>query len=267
MNNNNYFEIDYKSKTLNRSRTTSGVEEFNFLINRSQSQIIEKIKNFNNNLDFILEIGCQGSLGNSIYKNLAPNQQLTVDMSLSRLNYNDRSSIKLVLIEDNLPFKSNSFSGIISCLYIDNSSNSIDFFTQVFNILSENGFLIISLFGSNTLDSIKKSFIKIEEKKYNGASLRFHPLFELQTIGDQLKKIGFKNVIVETETISIKYKTIFKLMHDLRGMGLTNSLKNRSKFFTPKSFFVDIDKHLLSNKTQNFFLANFEVITVTAWKS
>ena len=149
---------------------------------------------------------------------------------------NERSSIKLALIEDKLPFKNNSFSGVVSCLYIDNSTNAMDFFMQVFNILNENGFLIISLFGSNTLDTIKKSFIKIEERKYNGVSLRFHPLFELQTIGDQLKKIGFKNVIVETETISIKYKTIFKLMNDLRGMGLTNSLKNRSKYFTPKSF-------------------------------
>lgn len=267
MNNNNYFEIDYKSKILNRSRTTSRVEKFNFLINRSQSQIIEKLKNFNNNLDFILEIGCQGSLGNLIYKNLAPNQQLTVDSSFSRLIFNERSSIKLALIEDKLPFKNNSFSGVVSCLYIDNSTNAMDFFMQVFNILNENGFLIISLFGSNTLDTIKKSFIKIEERKYNGVSLRFHPLFELQTIGDQLKKIGFKNVIVETETISIKYKTIFKLMNDLRGMGLTNSLKNRSKYFTPKSFFVDIEKHLLSNKTQNFFLAQFEMLTVTAWKS
>ena len=41
MNNNNYFEIDYKSKKLKRSRTASRIEEFNFLINWSQKQINE----------------------------------------------------------------------------------------------------------------------------------------------------------------------------------------------------------------------------------
>ena len=267
MNNKNYFEIDYKSKKLKRSRTASRVEEFNFLIDWSQKQIIEKLRNFNKNLNCILEIGCQGSLSNFINRTLAPNQQITSDMSLSRLSYNKSSSFKLALSDEKLPFKSNSLSGIVSCLYIDNSSNSNNFFKQVFNILNENGFFIISLFGSKTLSSFKEIFLKVEEKKFNGVSLRFHPLFDLQTVGNQIKQIGFKNVIVETDTISIKYKTIFKLMDDLRGMGLTNSLKNRSKYFTPKSLFIDVEKQILSDKAQNFFLAQFEVITITAWKS
>ena len=87
------------------------------------------------------------------------------------------------------------------------------------------------------MENIKECFIKVEERKYNGISLRFHPLFDLNTIGNKLKQMGFKNVIVETEIIRVKYNSLFKLMRDLRGMGMTNNLLNRSRFFTPKSLF------------------------------
>ena len=105
-----------------------------------------------------------------------------------------------------------------------------------------------------------------EEKKYNGISLRFHPLFDLDKIGNELKQIGFKNVIVETEIIQVKYNNLFKLMHDLRGMGMTNNLLNRSKSFTPKSLFYEVNKLLTKNKKDNEFLVPFEILTLTAWK-
>lgn len=267
MNNNNYFEIDFQSKKLKRSRASAKSKDFNFLIDTSENQIIEKLKNFKDKLDFVLEIGSQGNLGNFIRESLKVKNQLTVDISIPRLIYNNRDCFKLILGNNNLPFQRGSFSAIVSCLYIDSSVNSKTLFSQIYNILNKEGFLIISLFGSNTLKSFKENFIMVEERKFKGISLRFHPLFELQKIGDLLKEIGFKNVIVETEIISVKYDSIFKLMSDLRGMGLTNSLKNRSKLFTPKSIFLEIESKFFSESNENSFMEQFEIITLTAWKN
>ena len=80
------------------------------------------------------------------------------------------------------------------------------------------------------------------------------------------KKIGFKNVIVETEIIKVKYNSIFKLMRDLRGMGMTNNLLNRSKFFTPKSLFDEVNQFLIKDNKNKEFLVPFEILTLTAWK-
>ena len=106
----------------------------------------------------------------------------------------------------------------------------------------------------------------MKKKKYSGISLRFNPLFDLDLIGNDLKKIGFKNVIVETENFKVKYNSLFKLMRDLRGMGMTNNLLNRSKFFTPKSLFDEVNEFLIKNNKNKEFLVPFEIITLTAWK-
>jgi len=63
-----------------------------------------------------------------------------------------------------------------------------------------------------------------------------------------------------------KCNSLFKLMRDLRGMGMTNNLLNRSKFFTPKSLFDEVNEFLIKNNKNKEFLVPFEIITLTAWK-
>ena len=172
----------------------------------------------------------------------------------------------LMIDENNLPFKQETVSGVISCLYLDSIIESDNLFSNIFKILKNDGFLIFSIFGTKTMENVKECFIKIEEKKYSGISLRFNPLFDLDLIGNDLKKIGFKNVIVDTEIVKVKYNSLFKLMRDLRGMGVTNNLLNRSKFFTPKSLFYEVNELLIKDSKDKEFLVPFEILTLTAWK-
>ena len=102
--------------------------------------------------------------------------------------------------------------------------------------------------------------------KDNSISFRFNPSFDLDSIGNDLKKIAFKNVIVETEIIKVKYNSILKLMRDLRGMVMTNNLLNRSKFFIPKSLFDEVNEFLIKDNKNKQFLVPFEILTLTVWK-
>ncbi len=262
---NNIFKIDYQIKTLKRARISSAIVNHNFLIKLSENQILSKINNFASKIEVLLELGSNSNIGEKYSKN---NNCLFIstDNSIDFLKQNSSSNNNLVINENDLPFKQKTVSGVISCLYVDSIIDSENLFTNIYKILKNNGFLIFSIFGSKTMENVKESFIKIEEKKYNGISLRFNPLFDLDTIGNDLKKIGFKNVIVETEIIKVKYNSLFKLMRDLRGMGMTNNLLNRSKFFTPKSLFDEVNQFLIKDNKNKEFLVPFEIITLTAWK-
>ena len=46
----------------------------------------------------------------------------------------------------------------------------------------------------------------------------------------------------------------------------TNNLLNRSKFFTPKSLFDEVNKFLIKDNKNKEFLVPFEILTLTAWK-
>ncbi len=244
---------------------SSDLANHDFLIKLSESQILNKINNFNSSVEVLIELGSNSNIG-ELYSRSKNCFYISLDNSIEFLKLNSSSNNKLVVDKNDLPFKQKSISGVISCLYVDSTFETENLFSNIYNILNNNGFLIFSIFGTKTMENIKECFIKIEEKKYNGASLRFHPLFNLDLIGNTLKKIGFKNVIVETEIIQVKYNSIFKLMRDLRGMGVTNKLLNRSKFFTPKSLFDEVNDDLIKNNIHKEFLVPFEILTLTAWK-
>ena len=262
---NNIFKIDYQVKTLKRARIASDMVNHNFLIKLSENQILNKINNFSSKVEVLVELGSNSSIG-EMYSKSNNCLFISIDNSIDFLKQNSSSNNNLVIYENNLPFKQESVSGVISCLYVDSIIDSENLFTNIYKILKNNGFLIFSIFGTKTMENVKECFIKIEEKKYNGISLRFNPLFDLDLIGNDLKKIGFKNVIVETEIIKVKYNSLFKLMRDLRGMGMTNNLSNRSKFFTPKSLFDEVNEFLIKDYKNKEFLVPFEILTLTAWK-
>ena len=262
---NNIFKIDYQIKTLKRARISSEVVNHNFLIKLSENQILNKINNFATKVEVLVELGSNSNIG-KMYSKSNNCLSISIDNSIEFLKKNSFSNNNVVIDENNLPFKQETVSGVISCLYVDSIIDSENLFSDIYKILKKDGFLIFSIFGTKTMENVKECFIKIEEKKYSGISLRFNPLFDLDLIGNDLKKIGFKNVIVETEIIKVKYNSLFKLMRDLRGMGMTNNLLNRSKFFTPKSLFDEVNELLTKDNKKKEFLVPFEIITLTAWK-
>lgn len=262
---NNIFKIDYQIKTLKRARISSDIVNHNFLIKLSENQILSKINSFASKIEVLVEFGSNSNIG-EMYSKSNNCLFISIDNSIDFLKQNSSSNNNLVIDENNLPFKEKSLSGVISCLYVDSIIDSENLFKNIYKILKKDGFLIFSIFGSKTMENVKKCFIKIEEKKYKGITLRFYPLFNFDLIGNDLKKIGFKNVIVETEIIKVRYNSLFKLMRDLRGMGMTNNLLNRSKFFTPKSLFDEVNEFLIKDNKNKEFLVPFEIITLTAWK-
>ncbi len=262
---NNIFKIDYQIKTLKRARISSDLVNHNFLIKLSENQILNKVNNFASKIEVLVELGSNSSIG-EMYSKSNNCLFISTDNSIDFLKQNSSSKNNLVIDENNLPFKQESVSGVFSCLYVGSIIDSENLFTNIYKVLKNDGFLIFSIFGTKTMENVKECFIKIEEKKYSGISLRFNPLFDLDLIGNDLKKIGFKNVIVESEIINVKYNSLFKLMRDLRGMGMTNNLLNRLKFFTPKSLFDEVNELLTKDNKKKEFLVPFEIITLTAWK-
>jgi SAM-dependent methyltransferase len=262
---NNIFKIDYQTKTLKRARISSDIINHNFLIKLSETQILNKINNFASKVEVLVELGSNSSIG-EMYRKSNNCLFISLDNSIDFLKRNSSSNNNIVIDKNNFPFKQETVSGVISCLYVDSIIDSENLFSNIYKTLKNDGFLIFSIFGTKTMENVRECFIKIEEKRYSGISLRFNPLFDLDLIGNDLKKIGFKNVIVETEIIKVKYNSLFKLMRDLRGMGMTNNLLNRSKFFTPKSLFHEVNEFLIKDNKNKEFLVPFEIITLTAWK-
>ena len=112
---NNIFKIDYQIKTLKRARISSDIVNHNFLIKLSENQILNKINNFASKVEVLVELGSNSSIG-ELYRKSNNCLFISIDNSIDFLKQNSSSNNKLVIDENNLPFKQETVSGVISCL-------------------------------------------------------------------------------------------------------------------------------------------------------
>ena len=169
---NNIFKIDYQIKTLKRARISFEIVNHNFLIKLSENQILNKINNFVSKVEVLVELGSNSSIGEMYSKNKNC-LFISIDNSIDFLKQNSSSNNKIVIDENNFPFKEETVSGVISCLYVDSIIDSENLFSDVYKILKKDGFLIFSIFGTKTMKNVKECFVKIQLKYLHLNFLQF----------------------------------------------------------------------------------------------
>ena len=105
---NNIFKIDYHIKTLKRARISSDIVNHNFLIKLSENQILSKINSFASKIEVLAEFGSNSNIG-EMYSKSNNCLFISIDNSIDFLKQNSSSNNNLVIDENNLPFKQESF--------------------------------------------------------------------------------------------------------------------------------------------------------------
>ena len=264
----NPFDQEKHIKILRRNRIAKNYIKYNFLKKHALKDFIYKFKNINKNFDLTLEIGTHsGELTKEISSFDNVKKSVASDISIEMIRSVDEKGIlKINFDEERIPFKENVFDGVFSCLYFSNSNNFSKVMLKLQKILKNKGFLLISVFGQKTLTELKKVFSETEINLLNGISPRINNFFDIKGLGDLIFSLGFANPVVETELITVKYPSIYKLMRDLRGMGETNVMIGRRKKFDSMSFFAEAEKsYFLKSESQDEIMATFEIITASCW--
>jgi len=92
--------------------------------------------------------------------------------------------------------------------------------------LAPDGVFLACLFGGRTLVELRQSLLAAESQITGSAAARVIPFVEVRTLGTLVGKAGFALPVIDVDTITVKYKSITDLLHDLRNMGEANpSLK------------------------------------------
>ena len=262
---------DKKTVIQTRDRVAKNYDKFNFLKLYSSEIIHKKIKSINKDFEKVLELGSHtGELTLNLKRLKKIKHVISSDNSIEMLKLHKiKNSFFVNVDEENLCFKNDGFDGIFSSLYLNNLNDYEKFFKNVKLILKENSVFLFSIFGSDTIKELKSSLIKTDNIIYGGMYPRFNQHFDIKRLGDLLSKLGFKNTVIETELIKVKYKSTKALMKDLKGMGESNFMKDRNKYFSNKNFFSTLDKqyklNFFNSKDQTIY-STFEIITAICWK-
>lgn len=100
---------------------------------------------------------------------------------------------------------------------------------QIRRALRPDGLFLGVLAGAGTLAELRESLLAAETELTGGASPRVIPFTDVRDAGGLLQRAGFALPVADVETVTVRYDTMFGLMADLRAMGATNALADRSR--------------------------------------
>jgi hypothetical protein len=126
---------------------------------------------------------------------------------------------------------------------------------------------LAALFGGDTLFELRESFGAAEIETLGGTSPRVAPLADVRELGGLLQRAGFALSVADVERTVVRYRNFGTLIADLRAMGETNALTQRSRKNLRRETLAAALAHYSSRHTEadGRLRATFDIVYLTGW--
>ncbi|NJO13986.1 MAG: class I SAM-dependent methyltransferase [Rhizobiales bacterium] len=91
------------------------------------------------------------------------------------------------------------------------------------NALTPGGLVIASFIGGQSLPALRHAMMAAEPEK---PAARLHPMVDARAAPGLLQRAGWKDPVVDTHALAVRYLNLERLVADLRDQGLGNALAN-----------------------------------------
>ena len=135
----------------------------------------------------------------------------------------------LVATPETLPLEAGTVDLAVSLLVLHETNDIPGMLIQIRRTLRPDGLFLGVMAGAGTLAELRESLLAAEIEIHGGASPRIIPLTDIRDAGGLLQRAGFALPVTDVDTVTVRYDTMFELMADLRAMGATNALFDRSR--------------------------------------
>jgi SAM-dependent methyltransferase len=95
---------------------------------------------------------------------------------------------------------------------------------QIRRSLKPNGLILGCLPGPDTLHELRHSLLQAESEISGGAANRVDAFTDIRDAGGLLQRAGFAIPVVDRETVTVRYDSVFDLIKDLRRFAATSHL-------------------------------------------
>ncbi|WNO52665.1 class I SAM-dependent methyltransferase [Stakelama saccharophila] len=126
--------------------------------------------------------------------------------------------------EDRLPFADEAFDLVVSVGVLDQINDLPGALRLIRRVLRPDGLFLGAFLGAGTLPALRAA---LRAAQRDQPVARMHPQIDVRSAGDLLARAGFALPVADTESLSVRYGSLFDLLRDLRGMAATNSLRER----------------------------------------
>jgi SAM-dependent methyltransferase len=205
-----------------------------FLLDRIADEFAHRLELVLRRFDLAADLGTPtAAVRNAVMRGGTIGTMIAVDPifgAAQRIEGDDAdSSLHVAADDEALPFGDGTLDLVVSGLSLQAVNDLPGVLVQVRRALKPDGLLLAALFGGETLTELRQSFAIAESELDGGVSPRVAPFADIREIGALLQRAGFALPVTDVERIVVRYASPLALMHDLRRMGATNALVERSR--------------------------------------
>ncbi|MER8518080.1 class I SAM-dependent methyltransferase [Mesorhizobium sp. M0644] len=168
---------------------------------------------------------------------------------------------------ETVPFEPESLDLAVSLLSLQAMNDIPGMLVQVRRALKPDGLFLGAFAGTGTLSELRESLLAAETELYGGASPRVIPFTDVRDAGALLQRAGLALPVADVETITVRYDSLFGLVADLRAMGETSALVDRSRRPGTRALFAraaEIYAERFSD-ADGRVRASFSVVWMSGW--
>ncbi len=179
----------------------------------------------------------------------------------------DREQKSVAADEEALPFRDASLDLVVSGLALQFVNDLPGVLIQIRRALKPDGLFVAALLGGETLTELRQSFAAAESEVEGGVSPRVAPFADLRELGALLQRAGFALPVTDVDRVTVRYGTVFDLMHDLRRMGAANALLARRRMPLRRATLVRMAEIYAERfaDADGRLRATFDIVWLSGW--
>ena len=169
--------------------------------------------------------------------------------------------------DDFLDLPQNTYDALFSVLDLNTFNDVPGALIQMRRALKPDGFFLGCLFAGDTLTELRQSWLAAEARVTGGVTPRVAPMIDMRELGGLLQRAGLALPVADLDRTIVRYADAVALIHEIRELGLSNILKDRSRKIVTKRLLGAVINHYQQNFSDDDgrIRATIEVAWATGW--
>ncbi len=251
---------------VRRNRAKATIKSVDYLLVHVAQDFIERLSLIQRTFPRALNLGAHHGLITEHLRGKAGIAEI-IDMDDAEDLVALCSGKQVVASEEQLPFGTECFDLIFSGLKLHYLNDLPGTLIQARQALKPDGLFLAALLGGVTLRELRQAFLAAEGELTGGASPRVAPFLDVREAGALLQRAGFALPVTDSDILTVTYPSMLHLIHELRAMGATNALAERSRRPLRRQTLARAAEFYAENYSEpnGHIRATFEIITMTGW--
>ncbi|MCH9712333.1 MAG: methyltransferase domain-containing protein, partial [Proteobacteria bacterium] len=169
------------------NKASNNYEDHAFLQKEVAKRLDQKLNIISSNSAVILDLGAgTGLLSQQLSERFTDSTIIALDFAQNSLK-NNSTNKKICADANHLPLADNSVDLVISSLMMQWCPDLKQLFSEIHRVLKNDGLILFSTFGPDTLKELKKSWSVVDNDTH------VNTFTDMHDIGDQLLNTGFQS--------------------------------------------------------------------------